>query len=562
MTATQSTAVESSSHQEWVAAVSAGLIGVVYWTFWVDPAILNPTYVDWLLVDTDRGVNYFGWALFRDTPWLMPLGLNPRYGLELSSSIVYSDSIPLLAIPFKALGGLLPRPFQYLGLWTLGCAILQGVFGYLLARRLGAGIAAALVVSAFCVAAPVLVARSNHLALTAHWTLLAAFYLYFGRATRLMPWVALLAVVAAIHPYLYAMVLAVFCADLLRRHRLQSAPAARLFGDGILAVLVSVAVMWAIGVFVGASPGAGGFGYFKHDLLGLVDAGRFSRLPMDIPSGSGAYEGFGFLGIGVILLGLAALPAAGQLKTMAAPGNWPLALAVALMFLFALSNALDIAGTTIVTLPLPDSIERLAGIFRSSGRFVWPTVYMLTIIAVLGAVSRYPRYGTAIAAGCLALQLFDMAPEIAGTRERTTMLTAAPAAISPVWSALAREYRHVRAIPVEHPGFEWHYASRVAVEHGMSTNSVYLARVPPLAQAKREAEDALRTGAFDPDAVYILDDAARSAAALHARPGDLMGVVDGRHIFAREGCMKLPDLCGGSAAAPDKIGGATGPHRL
>ncbi|GLQ53709.1 DUF6311 domain-containing protein [Devosia nitrariae] len=563
MTATPSTTIASSLRDEWLALACAGLFGVVYWTFWVDPAILDPTNVDWLLDNTDRGVNYLGWALFRDTPWAWPLGLNPRYGLELSSSIVYSDSIPLLALPFKALGGVLPRPFQYLGLWTLVCAVLQGVFGYLLARRLGAGTEAALVASAFCVAAPVLVARSSHLALTAHWTLLAAFYLYFGRATRLLPWIVLLAVVAAIHPYLFIMVLAVFCADLLKRHRLEVTGIPRLLGNGIVAVAISAAIMWSIGMFVGASPEADGFGYFKHDLLGLVDAGRFSRLFVDIPNGAGAYEGYGFLGTGIILLALATLPAMGQLKRISVSEIWPLALVVIVMFVFSLSNAIDIAGTTVLTLPLPDALARLAGILRSSGRFVWPAVYLATIFVVLAMTWRYRRYGTAIAAACLALQVFDMAPGIAATRERATMIAAAPQPISPLWAELAQHYQRVRAIPVQHPGLSWHYASRVAARYGMATDSVYLARVPPLAEAQQRAEEALSTGAFDPGAVYILDDAARTAAAAQARPGDLMTVIDGRHIFAREGCVSLPDLCEGSPVLTlDNMGGATAPHRL
>lgn len=560
MTTAPSTALASSLRDEWLGIACAGLFGVVYWTLWVDPAILDPSSVDWLLVNTDRGVNYLGWAFFRDTPWTWPLGLNPRYGLELSSSIVYSDSIPLLALPFKALGGVLPTPFQYFGLWTLICAVLQGVFGYLLARRLGGSIAAALVASAFCVAAPALVARSGHLALTAHWTLLAAFLLYFGKARQLLAWIALLAVVAAIHPYLFIMVLAVFGADLLKRHLLRTAGIARLLGDGVLAVSISVAVMWSIGMFVGARPRAHGFGYFKHDLLGLIDAGRFSRLPLDIPNGSGAYEGYGFLGTGIILLALAALPAVGHLRRISAPGIWPLTLVVIAMFLFALSNAIDIAGTTVITLPLPDVLTRLAGVLRSSGRFVWPAVYLLIVLIVLAVTWRYRRYGPAIAAACLIVQLFDMAPGIAATRERATMIDVAPQPISPLWAELAEHYRHIRAIPVEHPGFNWHYASRVAVRYGMATDSVYLARVPPLAEAAQRAEEALSSGAFDPDAVYILDDAARAAAAVQAQPGDLMTVIDGRHIFAREGCVRLPGLCEGLPA--HNLGGATAPDRL
>ena len=62
--------------------------------------VLDPTNIAWL-GQGDPVIHYLGWAFFRDTPWLFPLGSNPHYGLEIANSIVYSDSIPLLAFLFK-----------------------------------------------------------------------------------------------------------------------------------------------------------------------------------------------------------------------------------------------------------------------------------------------------------------------------------------------------------------------------------------------------------------------------------------------------------------------------
>jgi hypothetical protein len=76
------------------------LVGLLASLLVVGPKILNPTYVDWLM-GGDPLQHYLGWAIFRETDWLFPIGLNPQYGLDISSSIVYSDSIPLLAFLFK-----------------------------------------------------------------------------------------------------------------------------------------------------------------------------------------------------------------------------------------------------------------------------------------------------------------------------------------------------------------------------------------------------------------------------------------------------------------------------
>ena len=67
----------------------------------------------------------FAIPLFRRSAWTWPPGLSPDYGLQFSSSIVFSDSVPLLAIPLKLLSPLLPAVFQYTGWWVLVCLVLH-----------------------------------------------------------------------------------------------------------------------------------------------------------------------------------------------------------------------------------------------------------------------------------------------------------------------------------------------------------------------------------------------------------------------------------------------------
>ena len=70
--------------------------------------ILNPLFVRWLYWG-DPSTSYLGWQFFRKTPLLQfPLGLNPNYGTGFSSSIMFTDSVPLIAIPLKYLSFLLP----------------------------------------------------------------------------------------------------------------------------------------------------------------------------------------------------------------------------------------------------------------------------------------------------------------------------------------------------------------------------------------------------------------------------------------------------------------------
>ena len=102
-----------------IATIASILIGLGSFFLVVGPLALNPNNVAWLDGGFDPTQHYLGWVFFRHSPWSIPLGLNPHFGMDISSSIVYSDSIPILAILFKPFAALLPETFQYFGLWLL-----------------------------------------------------------------------------------------------------------------------------------------------------------------------------------------------------------------------------------------------------------------------------------------------------------------------------------------------------------------------------------------------------------------------------------------------------------
>ena len=53
---------------------------------------------EWLHDGNESAAEQLAWYFFRNDIWRFPLGVNPNYGEELSSSIVFSDSIPILAL--------------------------------------------------------------------------------------------------------------------------------------------------------------------------------------------------------------------------------------------------------------------------------------------------------------------------------------------------------------------------------------------------------------------------------------------------------------------------------
>ena len=104
------------------------VLGVISYFVVTGGRQLLPGNIAWLSKG-DPATYFVGWHFFRNSPWGSPLGLSPRYGAELSSTIAFVDNIPLFALPFKAIRGWLPEIFQYFGLWTLCCFVLQAWFG-------------------------------------------------------------------------------------------------------------------------------------------------------------------------------------------------------------------------------------------------------------------------------------------------------------------------------------------------------------------------------------------------------------------------------------------------
>ncbi len=105
-------------------AVLPVLLGLVSFLTVTGGRPLLPRNIAWF-TDPDARAYFIGWHYYRFTPWGFPLGVSPRYGAEISSSIAFIDNVPLFAIPFKVLSPWLPDPFQYFGLWILCCFVLQ-----------------------------------------------------------------------------------------------------------------------------------------------------------------------------------------------------------------------------------------------------------------------------------------------------------------------------------------------------------------------------------------------------------------------------------------------------
>ncbi len=520
------------------------LMGLLAFFMVIGPRALDPQNIAWL-ASGDPATHYLGWVFFRHAPWTFPLGLNPSYGLELGSAIIFSDSNPLLAFLFKPFSSLLPETFQYFGIWLLACFVLQAWFAWKLLglvtpsvvlRLLGAGL--------FLFSPPMFLRMGGHLSLAGHFLILAALYLALHPDVqrRRLAWGALLAATALVHAYLLAMVALIWLADLagktLKGRLARGNALIELF---LLFLLVSLCC-WQAGYFsVGDGTVSGGFGLYRMNLLAPIDASGWSLVLPDLPEASGDYEGFNYLGLGTLLLTLCAGVVLLRRATDfgSAVRRLPvLLLALIGLTLFALSNDIGV-GLLGVHYPLPGKIIKLANIFRASGRMFWPVFYVI-LFAVIFLVVRgnRPRTAVGLLAVALCVQVVDTRNGWEGLRH-SLMLTPASqwstALRDPFWASAASHYANIRSLQPQNQSDNWFPIASYAATHGLKTDTAYLGRMgnAALQQARQKAKRMLETGQYDADSLYILDESALLDAVKNVNSEtDLLARFDGLAVLA------------------------------
>ena len=270
----------------------------------------------------DSATHYMGWEFFRHTSLLQwPLGLNPKLGLDISSSIAFTDSIPLAAFIFKPFNFLLPATFQYLGMWILVCFILQV---YLAARLLSHFLTDQVQIvlgTVFIALSPMLMYRLvhdgyGHMALVGHFLILGALNLYFTKKLKSLWWALLFSSTILIQAYFIPMVAAIWIAKLFQYLRHDGGTRLIAVKHFAVVAVTSIATLVAGGyVALGSNLFTGStevtdssFPYwFRWQPLSLIDiqtsfSGTWSHFLFDQQELRGDVEGFSFLGGGVILL--------------------------------------------------------------------------------------------------------------------------------------------------------------------------------------------------------------------------------------------------------------------
>jgi hypothetical protein len=400
---------------------------------------------------------------------------------------------------------------------------------------------------------PVMLLRAQaHLALTAHWIVVCALYLYYvppGRS-RLWQWLVLLWLAPLVQAYLVVMAYAIWVAYLFRHLVLDRArPATSMLWALPASVGGTLFLMWLAGYFGDMDVAAGGFGFYSMNLLSpFMPVGiRPFLMPTLAPATDGQYEGFNYLGGGVLLALAVALAWwcwRGRKPRQAQPWRRQADMAIVLCAItltaLAVSNVVTLGTHVLFTLPLPSAAAKWANTFRCSGRLFWPVYYLLILMAVRG-LGRLPARGMKVAvAAVVLLQFVDVQPFLQVAHDGAAVKAATgrfPQAPSAFWDKARTRYADLYVIPGHYEGDEYIAYEMLALSHGFGIDTAYYARLPaPDLQRSRTARhQAFFHGQLDAHGLYLVQPNAwrqltHIQGGFPAQTG--MGMVDGFYVVA------------------------------
>ncbi|MDE7479383.1 MAG: hypothetical protein K2M91_15855 [Lachnospiraceae bacterium] len=482
----------------------AALTGAIAFMIIYGVKVLNPVYDDWLLGQGDLTQHYLGWCFFRRSDWTFPIGLTNNLAYPSYTSVIFTDSIPLLAVFFKLLSPVLPDTFQYFGWWGLVCFVLQGFFAVKILREFSLQKLQSLIGSLFFIVSPIEIERMfRHTALGGQWIILAAIYLfvrhrkdYQNTARTTICWGGIGALIAAIHMYFLPMCGAFLCGYILCSvFRDKGIRWRRLFPGGAFAGALFINTYLLGGFSTRASSGADGLGEYSFNLNGFWNEKGYSCFFDALPMyHDGQYEGFAYLGLGIFAL-MAVSVLFLILEMLRERGGciqkYYMEILVGILIsvgliLFAASPEVTWNDKLLFILTDSSTLTNYWSIFRATGRIIWPVCYLIYIVMIVCNNKMWEKYivqrkaaAVVMLALCCFLQIFDIRVKLSEQRERFASECSYVSSLqSEVWDMLSRNDGIEHVVLVSN-GFENKQIlemSKWAYDNMLTMNNFYFAR--------------------------------------------------------------------------------------
>ncbi len=382
---------------------------------------LNPKNTGWLSVGGDAVQAQMGSWLFRTEPWSFPLGKMNLIMAPEGTNVAFTDPVLLLAICSKIFKVYFLPEWQYIGIWLLFCYFLFAYCNLKFVQLWNLRFWQTTFISSILTLSPILLARYGHFTLNAFFILPFCFYqlvlLERGiecRELKLRPFIALsfmFILTAWLHPYLAFLVgIFFFSAFLVLMFNFSGERKINIavFSGSVALVMLSWYIIGYIGSGIPASD-SDFPRYFTANLNSFFNPLEYSAFVRSLPLGAGQYEGFGYLGLGILLCAVGIVHCISFSGIKAFVKRHPIcALASLIGFVTSLGCAISFNKLRIDFL-IPVYGHFLAP-FRSTGRFIWIPSFFIVFAVLFMFVRRSssrPRTTVLILFLILTLQFFE-----------------------------------------------------------------------------------------------------------------------------------------------------------
>ena len=299
----------------------------------------------------------------------------------------------------------------------------------------------------------------------------------------------IIAVTALIHQYLLLMMLGISFAAFWKAEKMGRFSWLKKLRFSVINLAVAAVIWYFVGNF-NNSPDAMtqiGFGKFSANLNTFFNGQNEQRLLPTLPFNDGQYEGFGYLGAGVLLAAVVVVFLIFFKKENRQFQFSPLAFVACFFAVFAFSHIWTFGHTKLFEAKFlyenVGIINYLAQAFRASGRFIWVLHYWLLtqIVFSLLKINLSKPLKVSVLSLVLAVQLFDISPMFVREKKYFDMDGYAPSVMTPeIWSKITAEASRIVMLPP----YSWSYRSegdyihfaRLAAMQNQSITTGYLAR--------------------------------------------------------------------------------------
>ena len=484
--------------------------------------------VFWLHDGNESAYNQLGWHFFKNDVWRFPLGNNPNYGGEFGSSIVYTDSIPILALFFKLIKVFFTENFQYFSVWYLICFYFQLFFSYKILKKFTKSSSYSFIGSLFFLISPIFIYRVDyHVGVAGQWVLIYALYLSLvDKVDKYkFSWMFLIILSSLIHFYFTGMIFAAYAILKIFNFFREKQKFLELIKDFTIIIIPTFFTLYIIGYFeIRMADSIGlGFGDYKFNLLSIFDpVNSYHKiswswfLPDIILSQGEEIEGFNYFGLGQILMVLFSLiiflkqknnPNLTSIKNNQEIKNF---IFVSIIFtLWALSNKISIGSYTILEVPLNKYIFGLLSIIKSTGRVFWIVNYFFLILSLIIIYKCLGNKNSVLAITFFfIIQIGDISSGLKDRIGQHTNKNESFLLKDEIWDNLLNKYKIVKTTyPISWSPFVNNFSYIMEKYNIEKTNLVVLVRMNRklVADARYNLYDVFRKKKLENNTVYLID---------------------------------------------------------